>query len=144
EDYARRVWKRMRAGTLAEFSFAYDVVRGKQVDNGDGVEPRYVYELEEVDLLEVGPCLFGVNPETELISVRGLKAALAGEGREDALQELHDMLVELGAKCLHDDTPDDVEGGAKGEAGDGKPEEPGASTLAARVAIELMDAGIEV
>ncbi len=65
EDFARRVWKKMKRGTLAEFSFAYDVVRGEYKDD--------VYELHELDLLEVGPCLVGMNPETQLL---GVKAAL--------------------------------------------------------------------
>ncbi len=62
EDFARRVWKRMKRGTLAEFSFAYDVVDGRMKDG--------VYELHELELLEVGPCLVGMNPETQLIGVK--------------------------------------------------------------------------
>lgn len=135
EDFARRVWKRMRKGTLAEFSFAYDVDDGKWVDG--------IYELRELDLLEVGPCLVGMNPETELLSVKGLRAALEGEHREAALQELHDMLVSLGATCAADDTGDEGPDGAKGEAGDGKPEEPAPGPLATRVAIELLESPVE-
>lgn len=132
EAFARKVFDRMDRRTLAEFSFAYDVVQSKWIDNGEGVKPRYVTELTELELLEVGPCLFGMNPATELISVRGLKAALA-DGQPDALQELHDMLVELGASCRglqpcsHVDTPGGNEDGAKAEAGDGKAEEPSSS-----------------
>lgn len=62
EPFAKRVWKKMQQGVLAEFSFAYDTVKEAIVDG--------VRELREVDLLEVGPCLVGMNPETRLIGVK--------------------------------------------------------------------------
>ena len=144
EPFAARAWKKMKRGTLAEFSFAYDVVRGKMTDNGEGVEPRWVYELQELDLFEVGPCLVGMNPDTQLL---GMKELLQGARRETTLQELHDMLIELGAKCV-----DHAHGDRKGTA-EGEPDREGAggassggesSTLAARVALELIEAGYEV
>lgn len=73
EDFAARVWKKMREGTLAEFSFAYDVVDAKQVGK--------VNELRKLDLLEVGPCLVGMNPRTELLSVKGAAADVDGARR---------------------------------------------------------------
>ena len=76
EPFAARVWKKLEQGVLAEFSFAYDIPEGGSalVDRGAKEVPRYVNELRQLELLEVGPCLVGMNPETQLISV---KAALA-------------------------------------------------------------------
>lgn len=59
---AAKVFRLLKRGTLAEFSFAYDVVEEK-VQNGAN-------ELLKLDLIEVGPTLKGMNPETQLISVK--------------------------------------------------------------------------
>lgn len=127
EPFAQRVWKKMNAGTLAEFSFAYDVVDGAQVkQDGD-----YVYELRKLDLMEVGPCLVGMNPDTQLLGVK--------EGRRNAakdaqrIQSIHDLCVELGAKCAQS------EGATEDEAGDGKSSGKGPSTFAAKIAAELIE-----
>lgn len=66
EPFAQRVWKKMQAGTLAEFSFAYDVVDAASAK----VDGEYVNELRKLDLLEVGPCLVGMNSETQLLGVK--------------------------------------------------------------------------
>lgn len=79
EDFARRVWKKMKKGTLAEFSFSYDVLKSKLVPVDDSKSSdatngrRFINELHELELFEVGPCLVGMNPDTQLIDV---KAAL--------------------------------------------------------------------
>lgn len=59
---AAKVFRLMKAGTLAEFSFAYDVVEEK-LQNGAN-------ELLKLDVIEVGPTLKGMNPETQLVSVK--------------------------------------------------------------------------
>jgi HK97 family phage prohead protease len=139
EPFAARVWKKMARGTLAEFSFAYDVVDATLVKGADGA---YVNELRELELLEVGPCLVGMNPETQLLGVK--------EGRRNSatdaarIQAIHDVVCELGAKCSA--SGDGGAGGAgegagQGEAGNGKPKGLLPSTLAARVALELIEAG---
>ncbi len=70
EPFAARVWKKMTKGTLAEFSFAYDELDSALVkENGE-----YVNELRELELFEVGPCLVGMNPDTQLL---GVKKAIA-------------------------------------------------------------------
>lgn len=136
EDFASRVWKKMKQGTLAEFSFAYDVQDSAQVkENGE-----YINELRRLDLLEVGPCLVGMNPDTQLLGVK--------EGRRNAtkdaerIQKIHDLCVELGAKCAE---PSDDEGPPEGEAGkSGKPSgEAGPSMYASKIALELLEAGID-
>lgn len=135
EDFSRRVWKRMKRGTLAEFSFAYDVVDGKSV--------KGVYELRDLDLLEVGPCLVGMNPETQLLGVKEGRRNSAKDG--ERIQKIHDLCVELGAKCAESDNGAGTDGGGEGadedEArtgdGSGKSSGRGPSTLAMRAALEL-------
>lgn len=132
ESFASRVWKKMQAGTLAEFSFAYEIIDAAQVkSDGD-----YIQELRKLDLLEVGPCLVGMNPDTQLLGVK--------EGRRNAakdaqrIQSIHDMAVQLGAKCA------ESEGDAEDEAGKpGKSSGSAPSTYATRVALELLEMGAE-
>lgn len=59
---AAKVFRLMKRGTLAEFSFAYDVVEEK-LQNGAN-------ELLKLDVIEVGPTLKGMNPETQLLTVK--------------------------------------------------------------------------
>ncbi len=135
ESFAQRVWKKMKAGTLAEFSFAYDVVDAAQVKE-DG---NWIQELRKLDLLEVGPCLVGMNPDTQLLGVK--------EGRRNAtkdserIQRIHDLCVELGAKCAE---ASEDEGSPEDEAQKGKSSgqvEP--SVFAARTALELIELGVD-
>lgn len=135
ESFASRVWKKMKAGTLAEFSFAYDVVDAAQVKE-DG---NWIQELRKLDLLEVGPCLVGMNPDTQLLGVK--------EGRRNAtkdvkrIQQIHDLTVELGAKCAEPSEDEDL---PEDEAGDGKSSgKVGPSTFAMRTALELLELGAE-
>lgn len=136
EDFASRVWKKMKAGTLAEFSFAYDVVDAAQVKE-DG---NWIQELRKLDLLEVGPCLVGMNPETQLLGVKEGRRNATKDG--ERIQKIHDLCVELGAKCAE---PSEDEGSPEDEAGSsGKSSgqvEP--SVFAARTALELIELGVE-
>ncbi len=132
EPFAQRVYKKMRQGTLAEFSFAYDIVESVDVK----VDDRWITELRKLDLLEVGPCLVGMNPETQLLGVK--------EGRRNAtkdaarIQTIHDLCVDLGAKCAEPE-PNDTDGETEKH---GKPSGK-TGTLAERVALELLEMGIE-
>ncbi len=136
EEFATRVWKRLRRGTLAEFSFAYDIIDARVVPEKEKAEPNHYQDLIELDVLEVGPCLVGMNPETELLTVK--------EGRRNSakdsarIQSAHDLLVELGAKCVGGD-----EGGAEAEAEDGTTADGKArapmGVLQARVALALLE-----
>ena len=136
EPFAARVWKKMLAGTLAEFSFAYDIVEAAQVK----VDGEWIQELRKLSLLEVGPCLVGMNPDTQLLGVK--------EGRRNAtkdaerIQKIHDLCVELGAKCAESG---EDEGPPEGEAGKaGKPSgKAGPSMYASKIALELLEAGID-
>lgn len=131
EEFAARVWKKMNAGTLAEFSFAYDI--------DDAVpavmDGEHITELRKLELMEVGPCLVGMNPDTQLL---GVKEGRRHSGKDaERLQAIHDHAVGLGAKCA------EPEGTSEDEAGDGKSSGPGPSSYAARVALELMEMGVE-
>ncbi|MFH0902317.1 MAG: HK97 family phage prohead protease [Pseudomonadota bacterium] len=68
------------------------------------------------------------------------------EGRRNAakdaarIQQIHDLTLELGAKCAE---PSQTDGQSDDEAGDGKSKQKRSSTLAERVAIELLELGVE-
>lgn len=70
-----QVAKLLKARRVKQFSFAYDVLEGGFAER-DGQE---VYELRQLKLHEVGPCLLGVNQETQLIAAKsaGGRPALA-------------------------------------------------------------------
>ncbi len=60
---------------LRQFSFSYDIVEaGWEVEGGEEI-----FSLKALDLIEVGPCLKGVNDATRLIAV---KSDTAADGRE--------------------------------------------------------------
>jgi len=63
---ANRAYKLMQRRSLKEFSFGYKVPPGGQRRAKDGAN-----ELVEIDLIEVGPTLKGMNPGTELHGVKG-------------------------------------------------------------------------
>ena len=72
---ARKVSRLLKGRRVTQFSFSYDVLEGgpaKSEEFGD------YYSLDKLGLYEVGPCLIGVNKETELLAAK----ALADFGRE--------------------------------------------------------------
>lgn len=76
---AAQVYRLLKAGRVNQFSFAYDVLEAGWAEQ-DGQE---VYELRKLAILEVGPCLVGVNRETELLEIKGVNPAdLAAFERE--------------------------------------------------------------
>jgi hypothetical protein len=145
EPFAARVWKKMKSGLLAEFSFAYDVVKSGWITENE----RTVLELKELNLLEVGPCLVGMNPDTQLLGVKEGRRNNATDAKR--IQAIHDAVCELGAKCAGADGDGEGEGDGNDEAGDppkdggkyGKSKDRAPSTLAARVALDLLEMGIE-
>lgn len=66
DEAARKVWRLMNDRRIREFSFAYNVLRERPGDDGAN-------ELVELDIIEVGPTLKGMNPATELLSVKSQK-----------------------------------------------------------------------
>lgn len=66
-DYARQVHRLMKRRSLKEFSFGYRVPKGGEKRASDGAN-----DLTEIDLIETGPTLKGLNPVTELHSVKSM------------------------------------------------------------------------
>lgn len=60
---AAQVYKLMKRRSLKEHSFAYGIKDAKVTKDG-------VNELRDLDIFEVGPTLKGMNPDTELLSVK--------------------------------------------------------------------------
>ena len=84
-DIARRVYKLMSRRSLKEFSFGYSVPPGGERRAKDGAN-----ELIELDLVEVGPTLKGMNPATELHSVKGDTAPDPDQLYEPELEDIRD------------------------------------------------------
>jgi len=64
-----KVFRLLKGRRVKQFSFAFDVIDGGWGER-DGHD---VYELRTLKLYEVGPCLIGVNQNTELLEVKGRK-----------------------------------------------------------------------
>ena len=125
-------------GELQEWSYSFDIV-----DAGPGeFEGKEVNFLKKLTVYEVSPVMLGAGIGTHTTDIKALKDVLEGEGKEEALQELHDLLVSLGAKCTERGEGEGArEGADQGQAGDGTPRTAKSSTLAARVAMELLELG---
>jgi uncharacterized protein len=65
DPFAAKVFKLLQERRVKEFSFAYDVVDERRTKEG-------VNELLELDLIEVGPTLKGMNLETQLLGTKGI------------------------------------------------------------------------
>jgi HK97 family phage prohead protease len=63
KPFARHVYDLLKARRVREFSFAYDVVDSRSAKDGAN-------ELVALELIEVGPTLKGVNPATQLLTVK--------------------------------------------------------------------------
>lgn len=73
---AKQVYKLIKGGRVANYSFAYDVkdsenVKSDQKADHDGADVL----LKELDVLEVGPCLVGANRETRTLAVKARQSA---------------------------------------------------------------------
>ena len=112
---AKQVHRLMERRTLKEFSFGYRVAEGGETKAADGA-----YDLTDLDLIEFGPCLKGVNPETELLAVKAeVEAAAARERGEepslaDRLTAVEAKLAELVGKS--DEAEDEKDANAEDEA----------------------------
>lgn len=65
--FADQVFRLLKERRVREASFAYDVLRDRK--NADGTT-----DLVELDVIEVGPTLKGMNPATQLLTVKSLPA----------------------------------------------------------------------
>ncbi|MBP5922174.1 HK97 family phage prohead protease [Streptomyces sp. LBUM 1483] len=78
---AKQVYRLLKGRRVTQFSFAYDIGEGGWISDDEHPWGGY-YELRRLDLHEVGPCLLGVNRETELLAAKAQSlAAGAKAGR---------------------------------------------------------------
>ncbi|MFE3853432.1 HK97 family phage prohead protease [Streptomyces griseorubiginosus] len=125
---AKQVYRLLKGRRVTQFSFAYDVGEGGWISDDEHPWGGY-YELRRLDLHEVGPCLLGVNRETELLAAKaaGL-AAGAKAGRVlsqknfDTLTAAYESIGEVLAAAAPE--PDKARGPAGPKKND-TPEEPG-------------------
>lgn len=113
---AAQVHRLLKSRRVTQFSFAYDVLDGgfvqEEIKGADGDAPmtREVYELRRLKTHEVGPCLLGVNQETELIGAKAANLALAAAaGRQldagslkrigQTIEALREVIVLHGGKA---------------------------------------------
>ena len=127
-------------GELQEWSYGFSIL-----DRSEGkFEDQDVQFLRALDVTEVSPVMLGAGIGTRTEAIKGLRDALHSDSRPEALQELHNMLVSLGAKCAEENDSDDQnKGRGQGKTGDGSPRAIEPSTLAERFALELTCLQIE-
>lgn len=84
EPFVDKVWHLLTHRRVNQFSFAFDVLEGGESEDKEDTfyEPLFdsevpVYELRRLKLYEVGPCLVGVNQETELLSTKSVTVGAA-------------------------------------------------------------------
>lgn len=65
---AAQVYRLMKRGSLKEHSFAYTVNKSRQAKDAN--------ELLDLDIIEVGPTLKGMNPDTEVLAVKSALEAV--------------------------------------------------------------------
>ena len=87
---AMQVYRLLKGRRVTQFSFAYDVE-----DAGwETVDGQEVYALRRLKLHEVGPCLVGVNQETELLAAKAADMARGAKAGRVLSQKNYDRLVE--------------------------------------------------
>lgn len=107
---AEQVYRLLKGRRVTQFSFAYDVVQSAE----SVVDGENVMELTELKLHEVGPCLIGVNQETDLLSVKASRLQAGVKAGRVLSQKNFDHLVSAR------DALDEVITAATPRADDGK------------------------
>lgn len=87
---AQQVYRLLKGRRVTQFSFAYDVLDAGWGEK-DGQE---VYELRELKVHEVGPCLVGANQDTELLAVKAARLASGAKAGQVLSKTNYDRLVE--------------------------------------------------
>jgi HK97 family phage prohead protease len=68
---AAQVYRLLKGGRVRDFSFAYEIKDGGFREAKDGEDDYDTpYELRELELFEVGPCLVGAHRDTELLDIK--------------------------------------------------------------------------
>jgi HK97 family phage prohead protease len=93
-ETAAQVYRLLKGRRVTQFSFAYDVPNGggAWVKDDDHRWGGY-YELRQLDLHEVGPCLLGVNRETELLAAKAQSLAVGAKAGRVLSQKNFDSLT---------------------------------------------------
>lgn len=89
---AAQVYRLLKGRRVTQFSFAYDVGEGAWVTDDEHPWGGY-YELRRLDLHEVGPCLLGVNRETELLAAKAARLATGAKAGRVLSQTNYDRLT---------------------------------------------------
>jgi len=88
KPFAKQVFDLLKERRVKEWSFAYDII-----DESPGDDKAN--ELNELDLIEVGPCLKGANPETYTVAAKSVmeKELKRAYEIQDPMKEFLDMGV---------------------------------------------------
>ncbi|MFC8520805.1 HK97 family phage prohead protease [Streptomyces sp. NPDC057257] len=89
---ADQVYRLLKGRRVTQFSFAYDVSEGGWITDDQHPWGGY-YELRRLDLHEVGPCLLGVNRETELLAAKAASLAAGAKAGRVLSQKNFDTLT---------------------------------------------------
>lgn len=149
DDAAQKVYRLVKAGRIAELSFAFDTIKSALLDDPD--RPDAFRELQEVKLYECSVVPIGANSETEVVAVKaaeeamsrvtdGLKAGRAlSKATETSLRSALEGIITAKdaletvlpkAEDDEDDAPDPVEDDDEDPKGGVPSEERGAATSA--------------
>jgi HK97 family phage prohead protease len=125
---ADQVYRLLKGRRVTQFSFAYDIGEGGWITDDQHPWGGY-YELRRLDLHEVGPCLIGVNRETELLAAKAATLAAGAKAGRVLSQKNYDVLTaayESIGEVLAAATPEpDKALGPAGPKKNGTPEETG-------------------
>lgn len=86
---AAQVYRLLKGRRVTQMSFAYDVEDAGWGKRGD----REVYELRQLKVYEVGPCLVGANQETELLAAKAQQMASGAKAGRTLSQKSRELLT---------------------------------------------------
>ncbi|MER8266526.1 HK97 family phage prohead protease [Streptomyces griseus] len=122
---AKQVYRLLKGRRVTQFSFAYDELKSAWVKDDNHRWGGY-WELQQLRLHEVGPCLVGANQETELLAAkaeglaRGAKAGrVLSQANYDSLTKAHEAIGEVLAAATPEDSKTRKESGRPDPAADG-------------------------
>lgn len=143
---AKQVHRLLTGRRVTQFSFAFDVLDGGW-SKEDGEE---VYELRRLKTFEVGPCLVGVNQETQLLDAKAhLLRDAVEKGRElpaGIVRELEETtkalreVIDLSRSKMHYDSDEGSEDSSDDSATAPAPEAGKADRPSSRPRLALVDA----
>ena len=131
DEMAQKVYRLVKAGRIAELSFAFDTVKYSLLK--DEERPEAWRELQEVKIFECSVVPIGANSETEVLAIKGLDSmvlqAKAGRtlskanesslrsARTELAKALEELDKVLPAEEEEEETPPDDEDPAKASTG---------------------------